>query len=247
MATTFLRIDAISGATYSGASLVPKPFGGKPPFTYTADVSALPWLTFNRASGTFDFTAPDVGAYSFPYTVTDALGVTLSKTGNIIVRAANGVIQPQQSGSSIGTPGATNWNFVGAAVANDGTTATVTVTAGLSDAPSNSNTYARKGGAWVSIGVTVNTVTGSTTVASNTVTVVNAATSTQTLPTAPALGDTCEFDCLPVCAALTISPNGGTIGGVSGSMTCDVYKPDGSVINLTLRCVNATTKDWAII
>jgi large repetitive protein len=123
--------------------------GGAPPFALgaLANVPAGVLHTFAPLNGSIVFYgAPNyvgsvVGAVAFIVTGTrtDSLGGTEALSLGLVVNVPQPIIQPQAAGANVGTKGPKNLNFTGigaAAVANDGTTATITLGANMNAPPS---------------------------------------------------------------------------------------------------------------
>jgi hypothetical protein len=95
---------------------------------------------------------------------------------------------------------------------------------------------------------TVTTATGNLTLnqAGWNIVFVNATGLTITLPAAPNIGDEVDFVCAAAAVALTVNPNALKIETTAGNMTCDLKKPNGSVMNFTMIYTNAT-EGWSLI
>ncbi|WP_084288961.1 Ig-like domain-containing protein [Pedobacter nyackensis] len=76
--------NGMVGKTYPSTAL-PSPTGGTTPYTFTA-VNAPPGLSLDPATGVFTGTPITAGTYTFPVTVTDADGNTVTTNFTIVVR-----------------------------------------------------------------------------------------------------------------------------------------------------------------
>ena len=76
--------NGMVGKTYPSTTL-PTPTGGTTPYTFAA-VNAPPGLSLNPATGVLTGTPTAAGSYTFPVTVTDADGNTVTTNFTIVVR-----------------------------------------------------------------------------------------------------------------------------------------------------------------
>lgn len=206
---------------------------GVPPYTYTYSQTSGPaqtWIKYNKAGNGYMSGTPD--AATVPGTpivinvvVTDAAGVQNNLSYSIAVVNPNTKIQPQQSGSNVGTagPGTLNFTGVGVTVTNASGTATVNIP----DGP------------------VITTITTSVTIAAARLNIVNvnAAALTPLLPATPLAGDRVQFVCMAACTSLSVDGNGNSILG-KGQMVCDLFKLNNAVINFTL--VYNATEGWLV-
>jgi hypothetical protein len=97
-------------------------------------------------------------------------------------------------------------------------------------------------------GAVVTTITTSVTIAQAAwnVVFVNANALTPVLPAAPNIGDEIDFVIAAGVTSLTINPNSLKIETTTGNMTCNLFKPNGSVANFTMIYTNAT-EGWTIL
>lgn len=125
------------------------PFGGQTPYLYQLVASVNPaapsWVSINPTTGVLTFSPPPTYSpqtIAFDYVISDIAGGSRVVTIRAPFVNPNNIIQNQQNGSNVGSPGASTFNFIGANVSVVGGVATITT--GVADfygVASGTNTY----------------------------------------------------------------------------------------------------------